>query len=67
MIVTTLAGQSLTLENKPFNNTGSEGRLYNIKGKPDYVADLPYRRARPQARAEVEGNEPPAGDVLSAS
>lgn len=38
MIVTTLAGQSLTLENEPFNNTGSEGRLYNIKGKPDYVA-----------------------------
>ena len=36
MIVITLAGQSLTLENKPFNNTGSEGRLYNIKGKPDY-------------------------------
>lgn len=40
MIVTTLAGQSLTLENKPFNNTGSEGRLYNIKGKPDYVAKI---------------------------
>lgn len=40
MIVTTLAGQSLTLENEPFNNTGSEGRLYNIKGKPDYVAKI---------------------------
>lgn len=40
MIVTTLAGQSLTLESEPFNNTGSEGRLYNIKGKPDYVAKI---------------------------
>lgn len=40
MIVITLAGQSLTLENEPFNNTGSEGRLYNIKGKPDYVAKI---------------------------
>lgn len=40
MIVTTLAGQSLTLENEPFNNTDSEGRLYNIKGKPDYVAKI---------------------------
>ncbi len=40
MIVTTLAGQSLTLENEPFNNTGSEGRLYNIKGKPGYVAKI---------------------------
>ena len=40
MIVTTLAGQSLTLEDEAFNNTGSEGRLYNIKGKPDYVAKI---------------------------
>lgn len=57
MIVTTLAGQSLTLENEPFNNTGSEGRLYNIKGKPDYVAKI-FRTAELARKREQKALRP---------
>lgn len=57
MIVTTLAGQSLTLENEPFNNTGSEGRLYNIKGKPDYVAKI-FRTAELARKREQKAPRP---------
>ena len=40
MIVTTLAGQRLELAATPFNEEGSEGKLYDIEGKPDYVAKI---------------------------
>lgn len=40
MIVTTLAGQRLELSATPFNEEGSEGKLYDIKDKPDYVAKI---------------------------
>lgn len=40
MIVTTLAGQRLELAATPFNEEGSEGKLYDIQGKPDYVAKI---------------------------
>ena len=40
MIVTTLAGQRLELAATPFNEEGSEGKLYDVKGKPDYVAKI---------------------------
>lgn len=40
MIVTTLAGQRLELACDPFNDEGSEGRLFDIQGKPGYVAKI---------------------------
>lgn len=40
MIVTTLAGQRLELAATPFNEEGSEGKLYDIQSKPDYVAKI---------------------------